>query len=111
MVLGSVCVVLYVRHALKPLRTLTAASTQMASGDFSVKVSETQTVPEIAALSKSFNRMTTKLGAVENSRKEFVANVSHELRSPITAIRGFVEGLEDGTIPAEEHPKYLAIVS
>ena len=54
--------------------------------------------------------MADKLGQTESSRREFVANVSHELRSPITSISGFVTGMEDGTIPPEEHGKYLAIV-
>ena len=55
--------------------------------------------------------MTKKLQGVEEGRKEFVSNVSHELRSPITSIRGFAEGMADGVIPAEDHPKYLRLVA
>ncbi len=55
--------------------------------------------------------MTKKLQGVEEGRREFVANVSHELRSPITSIHGFAEGMAEGVIPAEEHPKYLRLVA
>lgn len=82
----------------------------MAAGDFNERVKPDQAMPEIAELSQAFNTMADKLSEVESNRREFVANVSHELRSPITSIRGFVEGMEDGTIPQEEHPKYLALV-
>ena len=62
-------------------------------------------------LSAAFNSMADELSQVEDSRREFVANVSHELRSPITAIRGYIEGMLDGTIPEEGREKYLSIVS
>ena len=100
---------LLVRRVMRPLRELTSASRAMSEGDFAVRV-QTADMPEIAELSGAFNTMADKLSTVESQRREFVANVSHELRSPITSISGFIEGLEDGTIPAEEHPKYLAIV-
>ena len=61
-------------------------------------------------LAGAFNVMAEKLEQVEESRREFVANVSHELRSPVTSIHGFVEGMLDGTIPQEEYPRYLQIV-
>lgn len=95
---------------MRPLKAVTAASRAMAAGDFSKRVQTVQATPEMAELSQAFNTMADRLGEVESNRREFVANVSHELRSPITSIRGFVEGMEDGTIPQEEHPKYLALV-
>ena len=57
-----------------------------------------------------FNIMASKLSMIEDSRREFVGNVSHELRSPITSIHGYVDGMLDGTIPVEEYPRYLHIV-
>lgn len=101
---------LCVWRMMRPLNALTRASRSMAGGEFNVRVHPDKATPEIAELSESFNTMAEKLSEVEQNRREFVANVSHELRSPITSIRGFVEGMEDGTIPQEEHPKYLALV-
>ena len=76
-----------------------------------MQVDEKQGDPELRELSGAFNTMTRKLQGVETSRREFVANVSHELRSPITSIKGFAEGMADGVIPAEEQPKYLRLVA
>ena len=108
--LAGIVLFFILRRQLRPLKGLRDAADAMADGDFSVRVETEQSVPEMAALSGAFNTMADKLGAVEQGRREFVANVSHELRSPITSISGFVQGMEDGTIPPEEHPKYLAMV-
>ena len=108
--LAAALVFFYVRSVMRPLGDVTRAARSMADGNFNVRVSTETGSPEITELSTAFNSMAGKLSEVESSRREFVANVSHELRSPITSISGFVEGMEDGTIPAEEHPKYLALV-
>ncbi len=102
---------LYVRSIMKPLTELTAAAGAMAEGNFDVQVGEEGGGEEIQQLSRAFNSMREKLRTVESGRREFVANVSHELRSPITSIRGFAEGMADGVIPPEEHPKYLRLVA
>ena len=107
---AAVSIFLYVRSVLKPLRDVTEAARAMADGDFTARVPTERAAPETVELAHAFNLMADKLGQTENSRREFVANVSHELRSPITSISGFVTGMEDGTIPPEEHGKYLAIV-
>lgn len=111
LVLAAVLLYGFVRAVLHPLNDMTEAAGRMAAGDFSVRVPQQSSMTELAALAHAFNTMGDQLEETETSRKEFVANVSHELRSPITSIRGFVEGMEDGTIPPEEHPKYLHIVS
>ena len=110
MTIAAALVFFYVRSVLKPLGDVTRAARSMAEGNFGVRVSTETGSPEITELSTAFNSMAGKLSQVESSRREFVANVSHELRSPITSISGFVEGMEDGTIPKEEHPRYLALV-
>ena len=102
---------IYLRGVMKPLTRLTEAATAMAEGDFAVRVPDTRATREVAELSAAFNTMTEQLSRVEDSRREFVANVSHELRSPITAISGYVEGMLDGTIPQESQRQYLEIVS
>ena len=111
MALSSVVVFLFVRRRLKPLKQLETAAATIAEGDFSAQVDEKAGDRELRELSKAFNTMTRKLQGVEEGRREFVANVSHELRSPITSIRGFVDGMAEGLIPPEEHPKYLRLVS
>lgn len=110
MSIAATLVFFYVRSVMRPLKDVTQAARSMADGNFNVRVSTDTGSPEITELSTAFNSMAGKLSEVESSRREFVANVSHELRSPITSISGFVEGMEDGTIPPEEHPKYLALV-
>lgn len=99
------------RGMLKPLGRLTEAAAVMAEGDFAVRVPDTPGPREVTELSAAFNTMAEKLQGVEAGRREFVANVSHELRSPITAIQGYVDGMLDGTIPPESREKYLGIVS
>ncbi len=111
LLLSGVAVSLYVRSVMKPLGALTRAAESMAGGDFTARVDDTKGDRQLRQLSGAFNTMSARLRDVENSRREFVANVSHELRSPITSIKGFAEGMADGTIPAEEHPKYLRLVS
>ncbi len=111
LVLSGVVVFLFVRRRMKPLRQLETAAATIAEGDFSVQVDEKQGDPELRELSGAFNTMTRKLQGVETGRREFVANVSHELRSPITSIRGFAEGMADGVIPEGEQPKYLRLVA
>lgn len=100
----------YVKRLTRPLTGMAGAAKRMAQGDFSVRA-ENSRVNEIDELAQSFNFMAEKVGELEASRREFVANVSHELRSPITSISGYIEGMRDGTIPGDEQHKYLRIVS
>ncbi len=102
---------LILRQVLRPLNRLTDAARAMAEGDFAVRVPQEKSTREVEELSAAFNSMADELSQVEDSRREFVANVSHELRSPITAISGYIEGMRDGVIPPDEQDKYLAIVS
>ena len=110
-VLSGIVMFLFVKSRLKPLKQLGTAAGRIADGDFSARVNEKAGDKELREVSSAFNTMTRKLEGVEESRREFVANVSHELRSPITSIRGFAEGMADGVIPAEEQPKYLRLVA
>lgn len=109
-ILAALLVFFYTKRLIRPLSVMANAAGRMAQGQFDTRVEISRTAPEMARLADSFNTMADKLSKLESSRREFVANVSHELRSPITSIRGFVEGMEDGTIPPQEHGKYLHIV-
>lgn len=99
----------YARGIVRPLTVITNAAEEMSRGKLSTRA-EVTGVNEVRQLAGAFNVMAEKLEQVEEGRKEFVANVSHELRSPVTSIHGFVEGMLDGTIPQEESPRYLQIV-
>ncbi len=99
---------LYSRHLAKPLDEMAAASRKFARGDFSVRVRQTEDpTDEMGALIDSFNKMADSLEQSEQRRSEFIANISHELRTPMTTIAGFADGILDGTIPAQEERKYL----
>jgi len=109
-VLALVFAVFYTRSIIKPLTVMTKAAETMSQGDFSVRTDVAGSY-EVEKLARSFNIMASKLSMIEDSRREFVGNVSHELRSPITSIHGYVDGMLDGTIPEEDYPRYLRIVS
>ncbi len=111
MLLSGVAVFLFVRGAMKPVRSLSAAAGAIAGGDFTHRLAEDKGGREMREVSRTFNHMTKTLADMEAGRREFVANVSHELRSPITSIRGFAEGMADGVIPEGEQPKYLRLVA
>lgn len=93
----------------KPLKLMSEASRAMAKGDFSKRI-PVMSDDEIGELSASFNMMTNSLSQLEGMRKSFVANVSHELKTPMTTIGGFIDGILDGTIEADKQKYYLNIV-
>ncbi len=103
-----VVTLVYTRHMARPLDEIAAASRKFARGDFSVRVKQTEDpTDEMGALIESFNKMADSLEQAEKRRSEFIANISHELRTPMTTIAGFADGLLDGTIPQEQQGKYL----
>jgi signal transduction histidine kinase len=95
---------------VRPLRNMAAAARAFGEGNFSVRVPVTSE-DEIGELAVAFNNMASSLASGENVRRNFIANVSHELKTPMTTIAGFIDGILDGTIPAEKENYYLKIVS
>ena len=93
----------------KPLKLMSDAAKAMAKGDFSKRIPVTSD-DEIGQLAASFNQMTNSLARLEEVRKSFIANVSHELKTPMTTIGGFIDGIIDGTIEADKQEHYLKIV-
>lgn len=94
----------------KPLKLMSNAAKAMAKGDFSKRIPVTSD-DEIGELAVSFNQMTNSLTQLEGMRKDFIANVSHELKTPMTTIGGFIDGIIDDTIEPEKQKYYLGIVS
>ena len=95
----------------RPLKGIVSASKQFARGEFDVRVTEDNNCDEIDELAVSFNNMVSTLQQQEELSRSFVANVSHELKTPMTSISGFADGMLDGTIPPEKHRQYLEIIS
>lgn len=92
-----------------PLRKITEAATQYATGNLDYEI-PVNTEDEMGYLSASLNYMSSQLRDMEDYQKKFVANVSHDFRSPLTSIKGYVEAMADGTIPPELHERYLKII-
>ena len=94
----------------RPLRKITEAATQYASGNLTYEI-PVYTQDEMGYLSASLNYMAAQIQDMEDYQKKFIANVSHDFRSPLTSIKGYVEAIADGTIPPELQGKYLNIIS
>ncbi|MCX7904950.1 MAG: HAMP domain-containing histidine kinase, partial [Caloramator sp.] len=97
------------RILIKPLNEINNTAKSIAKGEFNKRV-EIESHDEIGDLADSFNYMADSLQNLENMRRSFIANISHELRSPMTSINGFITGIIDGTIPNEKWVYYLNIV-
>ena len=100
------------RSQVRPLAQVAETARRYGRGDLSarVEVSEKNT-REINDLAQAFNTMAASLEESEQRRQEFVANVSHELKTPMTTIGGYIDGMLDGTIPPEKQQHYMQIVS
>ena len=110
--MSVVIVIFFVRRQSNPLRDMAKAAKAFGHGDFNARVTTSGHHPqEVEELALAFNNMATSLEKGEYQRKEFVANVSHELKTPMTTISGYVDGILDGTIPPENSRPYLELVS
>ena len=95
------------RGMTQPLRDMAAAVRRMEVGDYTARV-QTSSRDEVGQLAQAFNRMSAELGNLERSRRDLVANVSHELKTPIAAIRAHLENLADGV--EEPDPRTLQVM-
>ncbi len=105
-------IILYVitRRTTRPLSEIVVAAKNYANGKFDYKINVVGN-DEVAELAQAINDMSVSLKHLDEVRNSFLGNVSHDLRTPMTTIAGFVEGILDGTIPPEKHEKYLTIIS
>ena len=108
-VLGLIVSFLTAKHVALPLLLMNRAAKVIANGDFEQRV-EIRSNDEVGELAESFNHMAESLQAHEKVQKDFIANISHDLRSPLTSMNGFLTAMLDGTIPPEKQGKYLNIV-
>jgi len=109
-VLIAVIVVYYTTTRLtRPFMEINEIVQKYSKGDYNVRI-PISSIEEATQLAISFNAMADQLKDLEATRRSFVANVSHELRSPLTSMKGFLEAMQDGTIGPDEYEKYIDIV-
>ena len=110
--ISIIAMMILVRRQSDPLRQMAQVARSFGHGDLDARVRLADDYPEeVEELALAFNNMAQELQKSEYQRKEFVANVSHELKTPMTTISGYVDGILDGTIPEHRHRYYLQIVS
>lgn len=111
LILSSVIMYYLARKILiKPLEEINNGAKRLSRGDVSNRV-KIKSNDEIGELAESFNIMASSLEEVDLKRRDFISNVSHELRSPITSIKGFISGILDGVIPKDKENYYLNVVN
>ncbi len=111
-VVSVILMTILARRVTQPLREMARTASDFGHGRLDARVKVSEKYPEdIKELALSFNNMATSLQKSEYQRQEFVTNVSHELKTPMTTIGGYVDGMLDGTIPPEQHRQYMQIVS
>lgn len=106
---GAIIAFVAKKLIINPINDINSAAKKLAKGDVERRV-EVKSRDEIGELAESFNIMADSLEKVDNNRREFISNVSHELRSPITSIKGFISGILDGVIPRDKENYYLNVV-
>lgn len=104
LILGFFTLVVYL-----PLRRITGVVEHYSKGDFEKRI-QLRTNDEIGYLANTIDYMAGELATLEEDQRKFISNVSHDFRSPLTSIKGFVEAMIDGTIPVEMQEKYLNII-
>lgn len=108
--LASVLALYFISKRLNvPLMRLKDKFSLFSSGDYSVRMPKTG-VTEVDRIGDAFNEMASILEVTENSRRMFLCNISHDLRTPMTSIQGFTEAILDGTLPPERHHYYLVLI-
>lgn len=108
-VLSLIILVFFTEIVYHPIRKITNATESYANGNFRHKI-EIRNEDEIGYLAASLNYMASEVAKSEDNKKRLVANISHDFRSPLTSIRGYLDAMIDGTIPPEMNEKYLKIV-
>lgn len=106
----ALILVVYHRHVHKPLQEIKKGVTEYSNGNLTYKI-PVQTDDELGYLANNLNYMSEKMNRNGEYQRQFISNVSHDFRSPLTSIKGYVEAMRDGTIPVEMQDKYLGIIA
>lgn len=101
---------LYRRHIHQPLKQITKGASEFANGNLTYQI-PVKSEDELGYLANTLNYMADKLNRNGEYQRRFISNVSHDFRSPLTSIKGYVEAMLDGTIPTEMQDKYLKIIA
>lgn len=109
MIASFVVIYFITEKIVSPIKQMTHATREFGKGKFDVKI-PVEGEDEIAELATAFNSMADSLANYEYTRSSFIANVSHDLRTPMTSISGFIDGILEGAIPPEKQPYYLEII-
>jgi len=109
LIIGSITFLFVAKLLVKPIKALTEATNEIAKGNYDVRVAVNRK-DEIGFLSTHFNVMTEKLGKLEEMRSEFVSNVSHEIQSPLTSIKGFAKVLKNRELVDGKREHYISII-
>lgn len=111
LVLCFIIIYVFTKGLTDPLYEMQEVTRHFAKGEFEHRANENYRKGYLSDFAKSLNKMADELAADEEAQRSFVANVSHELKTPMTTIGGFIDGILDGTIPPEQQKGYLTIVS
>ncbi len=111
LLVAYIIIYFYSRRITKPIGDMIEATSRYAKGDFTYHVNAEGSSQEMVNMAEAMNKMVDELAIDDKAKKSFVANVSHELKTPMTTIGGFVDGILDGTIPKEKEDEYLRTVS
>ncbi|WP_201318094.1 HAMP domain-containing sensor histidine kinase [Paenibacillus sp. EPM92] len=107
---GSLFILIAARYLVQPLKLMTVATRRIAKGNFNIRLNWGKRKDELGELARSFSDMAEELKQLEQMRRDFVSNVSHEIQSPLTSISGFSKLIRDPGMPANERNQYLDII-
>ena len=104
-----IILIIFIIYVFRPLKKITAAANEYAAGNLKYEL-KVNSHDEIGYLANTLNTMAQDLSRTEEYQRQFISNISHDFRSPLTSIKGYLEAMKDGVIPPEQQDKYIDIV-